>query len=1041
MNTETKITELSNELLKLFESGCSNEVLKGFVSSIKVNEHSILPDILSQFSKSLSDSKLDRSSTVNRLKKLLLAPKTEEDYISAIIQDVNKNHAHLPEDERNKMIEEQTNKFKADRLKKRRKLKAKALNKEKTNEELIANFTTNLEKQLSHKKPEDKAKIMEEELKKYKEILFRRNKTIDELVEDEKEEIKIKINEFLNKKYPDKSPEEKEKLFKEHYDKNVKLCREGLEDTKVFNKRMDEVRRELEEIKYADNAEGLDKIRRRLVEIHIKHKKEFLGIEDEKKIDDSNLRTFERGKEPIVKEIPVKPEEDFEEITADDVVELEESEIKPEVTEKETRIRAKYNEKAACVQFLERAIRDKDYFEHDSVQYIYHDDLSRENFTDEDYYYKCKKFYMDADIKSADVNFLFNAKDIDAVVVTEEDKTRINAAVERENKHKERLREKRRLEKQRLAEEKRELEEIDLKLANPDTDEKLVSELKERRDVLDPPPKTPEEQLQDYALEMREKYSKIENVRIERSGIINEELKEHAKTIKREIARDRKLTNERKEKTEELTKLYQSQYKGRALNLKPRIEKEVDAYIKAREKELNTHFMPHGVDPKEHDDVAINNSKIIFADYLKQKDTEVWKAMEPEMKQEFFKAKYPQFFDSFPIVIKFMIQQDKFEVTAFKRFLEKCRTNVAEGANPYAQNMPKKGSMRLTPNEEKWLENQAYYVQYLIEDYRRRNGKRITSAEASWLRNKQLESLRSEMMDFRSNFEKVAEKLKSEHNDNDEQLLKEYIEKIKNGEVELTIEEQENLTFAIEQIFKRKEDIKAKVMAAEKASQKELVDIEDAQNDLIEDKNENKFEIDTKVEFVADEHAPLGIRGDIVVDVNQKTEPAPEQNKKTEPKKLKARDEKRRLMHLRKKASKTREEIKEYEALKLKLIKQNEVEPKKEVEKKNELDDKLGCHCLKYTCELCTVKLDDDEEFAFVKKKAEMSQREPKTWNIYETFIMKKPSNSVLLEYAGGHLEPVSVRQYLTTGEFTINGDKLEIINKNRKYGKFYNNG
>lgn len=1019
------VKQLSEELLNLFSNN-KNELPK-FVSKIKTENHDILPEVLRDFSNLLSNqTKLDRAATLTKLKKLVLSSKSENDLIKAIELDINKNFAHLPESERKEMIDKQTAKFKAEKQKKKRKQQNKKANKEKSPEELLANFAASLEKQLAHKTPEEKKIKMDEELKKYKEVIDRRGKTIDELVEDEKKDISEKINEFLNKKYPDKTEEEKAKMFKEHFDKNVKLCKEGFEDTKVFNKRMEEKRRELEEIKYADDVEGLNKMRKQLVEICIKQKKDFLGIldEDNNKANDPNIRMFEPGKEPIVKSIPVEaPNDDFEMVeqaassnedeSSAQLVEIEPNEIMPVVSEKEKRIRAKYtpnNEHTA--NLVEFAIRDSDYFEHDRTEYVYYDRLNENNFTDKSYYYKANKFYIDnPERKKPYINLLYWSDLIDAVELKEDDYKSVDNLIEQEKAHQAKLREKQKQEHDRIAAEKKEIKDIDRQLETAEGD--LKASLIERRNLLEPPEKTPAEQLQDYALEMREKYSRIENVRVERQGIINMELSEYTKTLKREIAKERKLTNERKEKTDELTEMYKKQHQKAN-----HIKNEVDEYIKLREKELDTYFIPHGVDPKEHDDVAINNSKIIFADYLKQKDTTVWKSMEPEMKQEYFKAKYPQFFDSFPIVIKFMIQQDKYEVTAFKRFLEKCRTNVAAGANPYSQNMPKKGTKRLTPNEEKWLENQAFYVQYLVEDYRKRVGKRITTSEANWIRNKQLEALRSEMMDFRSNFERVAEKLKADHNNNDEQLLKEYINQIKEGNAVLTVEEQENIAFAIEQIVKRKEDIKAKMREVEKASQKELVDAED----------DTTLEFSTEIEDSQDPSASSQVTV---------TKPNPD----PKPKPQKTKDLKKRLLALRKKHIKLgsampENELKEYTELKLMLLTEPKVKP---LEKINHLDETLGCHCLKHTCEKCTVSLTNDEKNKFESIKLSIRGRDPKTWNIWESFIMKSPNKStVLLEYAGGYIEPVSVRQFLQNNKFSINGDCLEVINKNKKYGGFF---
>lgn len=1023
---EMNTTDIVDKLMVLFGDKSKDTELRTFVSTIKSNYQNTIAEIVKTLLERLShQTKLDKEGTFNRLKKLLLMPKSHKETIKSIEDDVNNQFSHLPESDRKVIIAEQVNKLEHERQRKKKRLLNKKANKEKSTEELLENFRVNLEKQLAHKTPEERKTKMDEEMAKYKELLDHRNKTIDQLVDEEKEKIAKSITEQIEKKHADKTPEEKQEIFKTHFDKHIIDYRAELEDMKIFHKRMEEKRKELEELKYADTVDGLNKMRKRIVDICIRQKKEFLGIIDEStsEIDPNNVRTFEPGKGPIVKTIPAVPEtnEEVDVGPETDVVEIESNEIEPVKSEKELRILEKYkNADNESMRLVQLAIRDKEYFEHHRSEYIYNNKITRENFTDSHYYHKVHKFYNNnPDKKLPNINLLYWEKEIDETEVEYEDIQKIQDELEREQKKQEDLREKRRLENERAEREQKEVAEIDEKITKyrQDLESKLIDEkqynelvtpLFNRRDLINPPEKTPEEQLQEYALDMREKYSRVENVRIERREIINLELQDYAKSLKREIAKERKLKTERTEKFEELSqdRKYWKDHKTKSLKL-DQINQDVDEYIKHRTKELDKYFIPHGIDPKEHDDVAINNARIIFADYQKQQKTDVWKTMNAEMKQEYLRTKYTQFFDSFPIVVKFMIHQDKFEMVAFKKFLEKSRINVAEGANPYAKNIPKKGTKMLTPSEEKWLENQAFYVQYLIEEYRKRNGKRISVTEANWLRNQQLNALRSEMMDFRSNYEKVAEELKEDNAVNDERLLVDYIKQIKEGKVELSIEEQENIAFAIEQIVKRKEEIKSKLHAVETQSQKELINVED--------------------EVVVEEPA--------VVEPEPKTESAP--------KKIAVdlvKQDKKRLMALKKKlnnATISERELTEYNVLKNTLFAESKTE--KTRNKLDSLDQTLGCHCLKYTCNKCTVFLSKSEQNEYDAKKTEIKTRDPSSWNIYESFIMKDPNKStVLVEYAGGHLEPVSVRQFLHSGEFTINGDRLDMINNNRKYGGFY---
>ena len=142
---------------------------------------------------------------------------------------------------------------------------------------------------------------------------------------------------------------------------------------------------------------------------------------------------------------------------------------------------------------------------------------------------------------------------------------------------------------------------------------------------------------------------------------------------------------------------------------------------------------------------------------------------------------------------------------------------------------------------------------------------------------------------------------------------------------------------------------------------------------------------------------------------------------------------------LRKSGDLSKDELKEYATLKAMSSSED-----KKVEENKEYNDKLskitsGCVCLKHYCEKCTVALKKEEKQAYNAKLEQIKKKSPTNWDLYECFIMKAPSNeTVLVEYAGGYLEPVSVRQFLKNGTFTINGDNLELINRHKKYGGFF---
>jgi hypothetical protein len=1082
----------------------------------------------------LISEKILTANFIRRLRNIILKSKSHSEIIEIISNDVRKHFSSLPKDELNAKIKEAITAYETEIAKKKKKTrKEKTRRKEKskkTDPELIAEFTTNLEKQLAHKSPEERKKRVEEDVKRYKETLARRNKSVDQLIKDEESEITKKINEFLDSKKLDEqyqdllkeylesilaarikfsedivvptdsktsTPEDKSdplkeemtkfttdlqatytlgvknevenkklfqaltddlkslivkivnlkylnedlagkneaiehllnkhtsnltnifeeydgyqkeraKLFKEHFERTIKLYKDGLEDTKVFNQRMDEKRKELEEIKYGDTVEGLDKMRKILIEVSIKAKKEFLGVvnEDDAKNFQANkekMRTFEPGKEPIVNTIAP-----IEDPNAKEEEEVDLDETNPVSS------------------------NDDKKFEHNRPEFISHESITRSNFRDMGYYYRARKFFNDhPDKLKPYINLLYHDTAIQAIAQpTEEEIKVIDERDALKAKKREEAKENRAKERVRIEAETAELKSIDEQLIQLQTyidDGKLtIDEANERaetlitrRNILCPPEKTPEQLLTEYSVEMREKYSKIENVQFERKSIISMELSEYSKLVKREIARDRKLREERLEKTNELKKdrKYMLVYNEDVSKIKyntSKITDDVNDYIKRREKELNEYFITHGVDPKEHDDVSIRNARTVFADYTKQKVTDAWKSMDPDMKIEYMRAKYANFYDAFPIVVKFMVQQDKFEVEAFKRFLEKCRTNVAEkGANPYSTQIPKKGTRRLTASEEKWLENQAFYAQYLVEEYRKRHGQRLGNTEGNWLRQRQYDALRKEMMDFRQNFEKVAEELKGKHDDNDMKLIMEYLDQMKSGQCDLTPEEQENIAFAVEQIVKKKEDLKKKIKDVETDVKQDLVDIESKQNDLKEDDEPEK----------------------------PKSKSKPKSNEELEIEALQAerKANKTRLLKIHKKNKAgqklTFEEREEFVKLK-KYFGYYEEEKK---EKTDKLSETLGCNCLHYRCAKCTVPLTKEEQQNYQSKIKAIKSKPSDTRTIHEAFIVKSPSkDTVLQEYAGGYLEPVSVRQFLTRGDFTIHGDNIHHINANRKYGGFW---
>ena len=277
----------------------TKEFVKNSIDEIK-NTYSDVNDMVQEFNELVNNNE----KMCKKLRKYIGNKYSEDEIIKTIENDVYKRLAHLSNEEQKKQAELEVNKYKLDKEKKRKRNKQKNSNKEKTDDELVNALVVNLEKQLSHKLPEERQKRIDEEVKKYKEILNKRNKSIDELVNDEKADLEKQINEYIEKHHADKSDEEKKKLFEEHLVKNLKSYKENLEDAKIFNKRIEEKRKEFEEIKYNNNFEGMDKMRSKLIEISIRQKREFLGLQDENsndfEIKKNNMRTFEPGKGPIL---------------------------------------------------------------------------------------------------------------------------------------------------------------------------------------------------------------------------------------------------------------------------------------------------------------------------------------------------------------------------------------------------------------------------------------------------------------------------------------------------------------------------------------------------------------------------------------------------------------------------------------------------------------------------------------------------------------------------------------------------------------------
>src|SRR3989304_4185366 len=74
--------------------------------------------------------------------------------------------------------------------------------------------------------------------------------------------------------------------------------------------------------------------------------------------------------------------------------------------------------------------------------------------------------------------------------------------------------------------------------------------------------------------------------------------------------------------------------------------------------------------------------------------------LEPETRHRVLVNKYPNFANAYPVILRFMAREVKYQESAFRRFLEGLRKNPGKGM-------------------EGFIEHQAHYAKYLyIEDAR-----------------------------------------------------------------------------------------------------------------------------------------------------------------------------------------------------------------------------------------------------------------------------------------------------------------------------------
>lgn len=136
-------------------------------------------------------------------------------------------------------------------------------------------------------------------------------------------------------------------------------------------------------------------------------------------------------------------------------------------------------------------------------------------------------------------------------------------------------------------------------------------------------------------------------------------------------------------------------------------------------------------------DAYKDDANTIYSDFrTKLRMDEQFRALDSVQQLSHIQKKYPQFAKTFPIVLRYMVQMQKFSSRAFERFIKKMKTK------PYR-------------SEEEFCERQADYVKYLfIETSHSHN---TEDAKKVWTRT--YETLLKEVKAFKQAEEQIKKKL------------------------------------------------------------------------------------------------------------------------------------------------------------------------------------------------------------------------------------------------------------------------------------------
>lgn len=272
-----------------------------------------------------------------------------------------------------------------------------------------------------------------------------------------------------------------------------------------------------------------------------------------------------------------------------------------------------------------------------------------------------------------------------------------------------------------------------------------------------------DELLQDYRRMLHDRCNKTSFILGLRENFINQKVKERGEHIKKTIEIDRILADEKEhmEKTYPELKKYKDNTE--------KLQRDIKSIIKRRREKLEEWYIKYGIDPDKEDRKAMSHAKQIWKDVTEQQSRGAWKDTRTKDMYDYFKQKYNNFFNQFPIVFNYMLTHGQFHPKAFSRFLDIRRKNIPE-TDPKKR---KKGAGEYAEHQ-----NQASYAQYLAEEVNRDKGTPISAKQSRWVYKETFDKLRKETKEFKEKFEETNEELKKEKEQNNMELVEEFTKQL-----------------------------------------------------------------------------------------------------------------------------------------------------------------------------------------------------------------------------------------------------------------------